>query len=268
MHTPYNQYGYKGFKMNSDKLNEKLKNNWKRMEFELLNNDGNFGNNRLLKNFDKFMMALFERENDKSQLEYAEKLYDIVLMNITKIFQIEHMGYPAYDLTNILGEPFFVIFAGKELGTIKLNINGIETQTLVVGNNVFTHSDKKKLYHFWTNFKAFIIHELVHLNDYKRVKKIPKSDLNNAKTYYNNPLEFNAYYLEISHRIYNTLEHDFDNIKDTILSDRKIFLEYVWEYINKLLPELKKNLSKDMLFKWNKRLYQLFDEMKKEFGKN
>lgn len=237
-----------------------LKETWKQLQFDLINDESMRFKN---KSFDGMMQCLFERENDKSQIDCAVSLYKKILDNIDNIKEIEYKGHPAYDLTSTLNEPFIIIFAGNKLGTMTLDINGIKTMTLVVGSDVYQYSQKlnNNLYKFWVNFKSYIIHELIHLNDYKRIKTIKKSDLTNANTYYNNPLEFNAYYLEIAHELYNNLKND-PKLKNEVLQDRNVFLNFAWKNIKEMIPEIKNSLTKDMLFKWNKRLYQLFDELK------
>jgi hypothetical protein len=40
------------------------------------------------------------------------------------------------------------------------------------------------------------------------------------------------------------------------------FLDYFWNEVKIKQPDLKKSLTKQMLFKWNKRIYQLYDHLK------
>lgn len=245
----------------SDKLDKHLKETWKKIQFDFINEESlRFRGN---KSFDDMMHCLFERENDKAQIDSAVALYEKILNNANDIKETIYKGYPSYDLTPILNEPFIVIFAGNKLGTTSLDINGVKTMTLVVGSEVYRYLNtiNNNLYKFWVENKAFIIHELIHLNDYKRVKVIKKSDLTNANTYYNSPLEFNAYYLEIAHDLYAELRNN-QKLKKEVLQDREVFLKFAWERINQTIPNIKNSLTKDMMFKWNKRLYQLFDELK------
>ena len=245
----------------TDKLDKHLKETWKQLQFDFINEESiRFKGNI---SFDEMMQSLFERENDKDQIDSAVSLYNKILNNANDVTETEYKGYPAYDLTQLLNESFIVIFAGNKVGTVTLDINGINTMALVVGSEVYRYLNtiNNNLYKFWFENKSFIIHELIHLNDYKRVKSIKKSDLTNANTYYNNPLEFNAYYLEIAHDLYAELRNS-PKLKKEILQDRNKFLTFAWEKINKKIPELKSALTKDMLFKWNKRLYQLYDELK------
>jgi hypothetical protein len=248
----------------NDKLNKKLKESWKQIQFDFINEESiRFKGN---KSFDEMMQGLFERENDKPQIDSAVSLYNKILHNANEVTETEYKGYPAYDLTQLLNEPFVVIFAGNKLGTVTLDINGTKTLVLVVGSEVYRYLNtiNNNLYKFWVENKSFIIHELIHLNDYKRVKTIKKSDLTNANTYYNNPLEFNAYYLEIAHDLYAELRNS-PKLKKEILQDRNVFLKFAWGRINQSIPNIKDALTEAMLFKWNKRLYQLFDELREHF---
>lgn len=249
--------------MNNDKLNKKLKTNWKNMEFELFNEDSRFAfYNR--KTFETFMRPLFERDNDKSQIDLAFNMYDTVLTYIKNIPLTTLKNYPAYNLTPILNKDLFVVFYGEQTGATETEINGKLIQILLIGNRTYKFKNNDDLYIFWTNFKSFVIHEFIHLNDYKRIKTIKKSNFDNDVEYYNNPREFNAYYLEIAYYFYNRLKHN-SKLRQEILLDRNTFINELWNYIKEIQPNLKQSLTKEMLFKWNKRLYQLFDELKKEF---
>ena len=244
-----------------DRLIKELREAWKSIE---LNNDDTLRIGHPIKNFNKFMISLLERENDKAQIDAAESIYKKVLLNLKDIPLGNYIGYPAYDLLSVLGESLIIVFGGKRMGTTDIEINGKKTPAIVVGSEIFKHEGEDSLYDFWTKFKPHIIHELVHLNDQKRADVTLKSDPSSPFSYYNSPTEFNAYYLEIASVIYSDMSTK--RRRDKVLTDRVDFLEYAWGTVEEIVPGMRQNLSHDMLFKWNKRLYQLFDELKKEFS--
>jgi hypothetical protein len=211
------------------------------------------------KNFDSFVMPILEREGDKEQLDNALDIYYKVLDNINNIELISFNTYPAYNLKEALGEDLFIIFAGEHLGTQPIECENKTVPAIVVGSRLHRFKNKDDLYEFWVRYKPYILHEIIHLQDYKRVSKIQKSDITNNFQYYNNPLEFNAFYLEVAHHFYNDIR------RKGVLSDRETFIKSAWDYVHEIQPDLKKNLTDKMLYKWNKRFYQLYDELKKEF---
>ena len=212
------------------------------------------------RNFNTFGISLLEREGDKEQLDKANSIYYEVLDNIENIKQIEVEGSPAYNLKPVLNQDFLIVFFGKKFGTLELEYNGKLIPTMVVGSEIHYYTGKEDLKRFWKNNKLYVIHELIHLSDYKRVSKIQKSNLLDLKKYYNNPLEFNAFYLEIAQYFYDKTR------EEGYLPERKYFIKNAWQYIKSEQPELKSNISEKMKIKWNKRLYQLYDELKKEFN--
>lgn len=149
-------------------------------------------------------------------------------------------GSLAYNLKSILGEDFLIVFFGERFGTLQLEYNSKLVPTIVVGDKVHKWTGKRDLKRFWENNKLYIIHELIYLNDYKRVDNIQKSDPTNLKNYYNNPLEFNAFYLEVA-------QYFYDKIRiDGYLPARNKFIEIAWNYVEYEQPDLKINISDKM----------------------
>jgi hypothetical protein len=210
------------------------------------------------KNFNTFIIPLLEREGDKKQLDNALEAYYTIKNNTEKLLTIQINGYQAFNLKPILNEDFLIIFAGEHFGTTQINFESKIVPAMIVGSRV--HDFKNDFDVFWKENKSYILHELIHLEDYKRIKIRQDSSLDDMKKYYNNPLEFNAFYLEVANYFYDEIRKQKGKM-DSITE----FIESAWKYVYKIQPELKQNLSKDMLFKWNKRFYQLYDELQKEF---
>lgn len=216
---------------------------------------------RDVKSIDNFTYSIFEREGDSDQLYSATYIYLKVMENINEIDPIDIEGYISYNLEQAIGKDLLIVFTeGKETGCLFYDYkeNGIDVPTIR-----FPEKDLSKFNNdfgeFWENNRKTIIHELVHLNDYERIGKIIKSDLGDLKKYFNNPLEFNAFYIEV-------IDYFYEMYKNETLPDRKEFIGSAWEYVNEIQPELESNLTDNMKTKWNKRFYQLYDELKKEFG--
>lgn len=211
---------------------------------------------------DRLTEYLFEREGDKEQLDYAKEIYVKVARNIETIPLIKIEGHPAYNLKQAIGKDLLVIFYGEETGCLFYNRNGdgIGVPTIRIGRDLYEFKDND-FYRFWLKNRHVIIHELIHLNDHERIGKVITSDKNEKKQYYNNPLEFNAFYMEVIDHFYE--EVIFGNKK---LPSIKDFIKSAWDYVYQMQPELEDNISDKMKNKWNKRFYQLYDELRKELG--
>lgn len=115
-----------------------------------------------------------------------------------------------------------------------------------------------------------VIHELVHYLDYFRASFEEYKD----GEYYNAPEEFNAYYLQIASGVYKALENiknkypnDFNKFEETITDNASNFIKKMWNVIEIQNADLKDAIFKNSKYKykWAKRLYQLYFEIRDKF---
>ena len=86
-----------------------------------------------------------------------------------------------------------------------------------------------------TNIKSSIIHELIHRQDLKRYN----TDTNEIKTnreYYNQPLEFNAHFIEVQHYFRKYIKDQFNKINLNDKHDKTL----KQNVINTIIKEIKK----------------------------
>lgn len=86
-----------------------------------------------------------------------------------------------------------------------------------------------------TNIKSSIIHELIHRQDLKRYN----TDTNEIKTnreYYNQPLEFNAHFIEVQHYFRKYIKDQFNKINLNAEHDKAL----KQNVINTIIKEIKK----------------------------
>lgn len=86
-----------------------------------------------------------------------------------------------------------------------------------------------------TNIKSSIIHELIHRQDLKRYN----TDTNEIKTnreYYNQPLEFNAHFIEVQHYFRKYIKDQFNKINLNNEHDKAL----KQNVINTIIKEIKK----------------------------
>jgi hypothetical protein len=244
--------------MVKDNLDKQLRENWDFLEKNLIQSGNILGPQT--KPFDVIITSMMEREGDKKQIEDAKDIFYKLTQNIDKYIPTTIYSQPAYDISELMGEEFYILFYGVGMQVGILPINNKQVKILRFGNDICKSTDKKYLLDFFMRFHMALIHEFVHLNDYKRVKEIKFSDPKDIVAYYNNDLEFNAYYLQFAHYMYTAM-----HVNPEILASREQFMERFWKHMDDMQPKMKSYLTKETIFRWNKRIYQLYDELKKAF---
>jgi len=219
--------------------------------------------------------VFYERIKDDSQIRYAEGLYNIIYTNNKKSKRLE--GKNVYDFTDIVGFEFVIAIInnrgnGHGFGKVTMP-SGRKYNAILIDNSKKDYKSKnpKTLPQLLEVFKSIFIHEIIHILDNRR-DKTGSSSLPTDDNYYNHPKEFNAYYLQFAQECYDIFKNKVDlhsNNKDRWINfysefgNNEIeFSEKYWKMVSDYNDELKKSLNKDYLFKWNKRIYQLYSELK------
>jgi hypothetical protein len=82
--------------------------------------------------------------------------------------------------------------------------------------------------------------------------------------YYNHPLENNAYFLAAASTLYDIVKNikTVEQFNKLFGTDNREFLPKFWNYISQTHPNILKYINQTYKTKWNKRIYQLYDELK------
>lgn len=229
---------------------------------------------------DKINRLFNERIEDKKQLDKAEELYNILLNNTDKVIKITNFN--VFNYRNVLGYDFCISFIdtgkGSGLGQTSININNkvvnydsiiFDTKNEVV---IKLLKSNPTLSQFIEAVKPAMIHELVHVNDKSRFKKFGNSLVGN-KNYFNHPNEFNAYYLQFSSYFYDEIRKLDKSGNERLQQfigkfgkNKEEFLNKFWDYMKEVNRELYDNINEKYKIKWERRIKQLYDELKKEAG--
>jgi hypothetical protein len=255
-----------------DKTLDTLKENWKKYSLE-----DDFSRMPMKPFNESLYRFISERVDDENKVKSSLEMYSKILDNFNKAALITAHDFNLLNFNSVVGYAFGLMFYKNTRGMFFTEID-IPSQKIkdmpciVVGDNMYDDRDIQNPIQFWINNKEYIVHEIVHHKDTKRTKLLIPSNTSD-KDYYNHPFEFNAYFIQAASEIYSTV----DNLKkigknesmftSAFGSTNREFVDIFWKMIGKNQPKLKKSLNKKYLFKWNKRIYQLYDELKKYFNK-
>lgn len=208
---------------------------------------------------------LIERKEDIHQIEDAMKLYNDILYNFNKGKQI--FDTSALSFRDVIGKDICIFFKKDYRGlccsdiTFRRGEEEHKTRGIVVGSDVFDLEKYKNAFLFWKSFEDNIVHEFVHFNDKGRTKIVVSSDLSKPEEYFNHPFEFNAYFIQFAKYFYEQIKNGHKELKD-FGDNEKGFVETFWRYALSKHPDIRKYINKGMLFKWNKRIYQLYEHLR------
>ncbi len=223
---------------------------------------------------ENLLTVLSEREEDIKQIQEALKLYNLIFDNFNKATKLDNIN--GWNFKNIVGFDVCLLFYDKVEGIFcaKVDIDGKkDVPSIFVGPDEYDVDYINSPIRFWIEFKDYLIHELIHINDFKEIKVVIPSD-SKSPDYFTNPHEFNAYFVQISTVFFNSIKSikeinpgNDSKLKAFLGNDHKEFIKTFWDYVYKKYPKLKSSLNDKYKFKWNKRIYQLYDELKKYFNK-
>lgn len=207
-----------------------------------------------------------ERENDEKQIQNANELYNKMLEYANKTPHILFFNFKD------IGVDLNLIFTDKQYDFYAAFIKKLNLIIVNVQPYCMTEFKNKDYNAIFLKMKEAIIHEIIHYLDSLRIdmEELPKGD-------YVTPEEFNAYFLSISSELYdilndiksknpNNLNKFYEQFGNTVNE----FLKLMWKLIELKNSDMKKEIDNDKKYKykWNKRLYQLYFELKDNFLKN
>lgn len=207
-------------------------------------------------------------QNDKKYRDFSNEIYLKVLKTLetdSKLFLPMKNGY-GLNLGNVdsrLNDVFMVLkkydgnFSGAftilDSGTRILEFNILNKYT----RNLSDDLDSKTLK---TNkFKEAFLHEFIHFLDWSRMKNI--KEFNTAKkvgsdAYYNNPIEYNAFYQEAAEKMRKFYTKRPDKLPENMTK----FLDKAYKTGTFILN----NLNMDYYHKFSRRFSDLYLELKRE----
>lgn len=214
-----------------------------------------------------------EREGDEQQIKAAEDIYYKIVNNFNDVIRVNSL---IYRFDKILNEPFCLAFTNNDGGTGIGQITYRESTGKHVSCSGIVFDRKTdpevddyikndKILDFLIKYKDIIIHELIHKNDNKRIEQNKNTAILSDPEYYNSPKEFNAYYLQMATKYYDLLRTKIKTIEqfnNFFGKTNREFIDFFWYNVNKTHPEIRNNLNDTYKAKWNKRIYQLYDELK------
>jgi len=175
-----------------------------------------------------------------------------------------------FELTN-LKMPFDFVFTFNEKAPFNAlyRRNYKENQSLIIINcKKFPNAYKQnKFDYIFEKMKSIIIiHEIIHYLDIE-VRNIPVDPTEVNKNSFNHPIEFNAYFQQISSYWYNILQNiiksksPLDDFNIKIGNNVRDFSDKFWKNVknNSKMYDL---INKDNIFRWNKRIYDLYFNLK------
>jgi hypothetical protein len=201
---------------------------------------------------------LNERENDEKQILNATEIYNKILeyINILPIVKLKEL-----DLTLV-----FTTSQKDYTAAFSKNINTIFINCYPRFQNEYKNRDYKEIY---LKSKESVIHELIHYLDSMRINVEEQPD-----GFYITPKEFNAYFLSVSSEFYDLLNdiknknpNNLNSFYNTFGKTVNEFIKLVFNYIDSKNNDLKTAIDNDpkYKYKWNKRIYQLYFELKDKF---
>lgn len=216
---------------------------------------------------------LYERVDDINKIKLANKFFD----KIVNIFSVRKEPTIEVINTNPLAKPHLAIRL-----TVSIIANPLKppepryypaSKEIVI--NCFHHNNtlyKNKQYDtIIKSLKNEMIHEITHFFDDVRTNTlfIQHNFKNNASELVT-PAEFNAYFLGFASKMRDnlTLCTTLKQFELRFGKDAHEFLDIFYNYAYSISPNLKKEIENNSIYetKWNKRVYQLYFELKSEFN--
>jgi hypothetical protein len=87
------------------------------------------------------------------------------------------------------------------------------------------------------------------------------------KNSFNDPMDFNAFYMQYSCVFYDKIQQikSIDEFSKMFGKGPSEFMDIFWKEVRVENNEMYLNLNKKYKFKWNKRIYQLYGELKNNY---
>jgi hypothetical protein len=223
-------------------------------------------------------ITLDERADDKRRREITKQYFNIILNNLENV--PSHFGDSGgiYDFTKLLGLKIaFILFPNEsKIPGAYYHKNKIIYINLNYNNDTIKLFKNKHYKGLLEYLEHTMIHELTHFLDFERhdVRNFGHPDPN-SNSRVNMPAEFEAYYQSEAH-LWDKKIEEFKNLSDPLKEfyayfgiNVQIFIHDFWEEYKKDSPNVVDGISQsnEYKFKWNKRLYQSYYELKDELIK-
>lgn len=209
-----------------------------------------------------------ERKNDTKYQNQADDLYKKTLELIKKYKPDDEN---IYELSKI-GSPFDVVFTiiqNSQVNAIYRRNYKKNISIIIINCLKFPIAfQQEKFDYIFEKLKSVIIHEIIHYLDIE-VRDIPIDPTEVNKDPFGHPIEFNAYFQQLASPWYDLMRKMIKS--STPLDDFNLKIgNNAREFSNKFWDIIKKNskiydlISNDNRFRWNKRVYDLYFNLKNE----
>jgi hypothetical protein len=214
-----------------------------------------------------FIEELCERQDDEKQRLFAINIYDTISKYLKTLKPIESV----VDLSVIFNKPLYLNFINIINPEKQFSALYSHTHSTILINSYPHLTDefnKKHFLNIYLKMETPIIHELIHFID-----SINYGDKISNNKKINGPAEFNAYYQsftlkfdkKLTYIISNKNNDKMDQFNTEIGNTSNEFINKFWNEHKELYKQVEN--SKIYKAKWNKRLYQLYYELKQKLEK-
>ena len=245
----------------AEDLREELFNSWDRLQssFQLLE--------ILSENY-----QLDERVDDKRRRDLIEKFFNLLISSVgsSKVTMMGKYGTRGFqvDFTEPLKKKFIIQFCAIPDDVVGFWDEDTKTMEISFSKKlelVRTLYQQSKIGEIIKLFQPVIFHELVHYFDFERYKD---SKPHIFDVTLNSPQEFEAYFQQFADQCDRNLIRvkSKDDFIRYFTNSATEFIKSYW----KLLPaDIFKEIKSEENYyrKWNKRLFQLYNELTSEFNK-
>lgn len=208
-----------------------------------------------------------ERKNDEKYINQANDIYNESLKAVSQL----HPDDENIIHTSTIGLPFDIVFIYNPtsiFNALYRNKSKDNTPVIIINCRNFKREyDSNDFISIFTRMKNNVIHEIIHYIDLE-VRSIPVDPEEVKLDPVNHPIEFNAYFQQIASQYHNMI-HGISLSKDPLGDfDTKIG-SHVRDFSNKFWAALKRStlyahIKKEEIFRWNKRIYDLYFILRKK----
>jgi hypothetical protein len=219
-------------------------------------------------------ISLNERADDKRRREITRQYFKIILDNLENVPSFFDDNGGIFDFSNAIGIKLIFIEYPKHLKIIASYFHKNHTIYINISNEqIYNLFYEKKYRELLIKIEPTIIHELTHYLDFERhmATSYGHPDIRDLEQI-NTPKEFEAYFQAQAHvwdkdlEMVKKTDNPLEEFYKTFGYTAKQFIDKFWEKMKVSSEDFVKVIlgSDKYRFKWMKRLYQVYFELKGE----
>lgn len=210
---------------------------------------------------------LYERKDDPEKVKLANNIYD----KIRNLYITNKK--PSVNLISSKESPILTVLLYADPSAVPEpryypTENSIKINCFKNNYNLFKNRQYVSIINL---LKNELIHEITHfLDDVRTNTLFIQHNFKANRSEYTTPAEFNAYFIGFSSKMYDDLRTCATTAQFNYFFGKDVyeFLQKFNNYAKTISPNMYKELSKNKIYetKWNKRVYQLYFELKSKFN--